>query len=277
MKITSRANPRIKKLTALRRADERRAQGMTLAEGIHLVQEALKSNTPVACLILSDTGATHPEIADVQKKAKASNIEILELSDECYEKISTLRSPEGVAVTLKTASHSAEAILSTPQARVLIATGVQDPGNAGALVRVAEAAGCTGCILADGADVDGPKFLRAAMGSRFRLPCANATNEALLQCITGNRVRLCIADACDSAKDYRHLDWTSPIAICVGSEGLGVPLALRDAADVFVRIPMQKPVESLNVAVAAGILLYEARANWYTLSGTIEPSSEATS
>jgi len=264
--ISSRTNPRIKALASLQQRKERAAAGLALAEGVHLAVEALASDIPVETLVLAETACARPEAEALRAQAAANGVEILELADGCYAKISELQSPEGVAVVFRPRAH-ALADLCGADARLLVAAGVQDPGNAGALVRVSEAAGASACVFLEGADITGGKFLRATMGSCFRLPCLRTDLPAFLQAARQNRIRVLAALGPEPAAElgirsvsYTEADYCSPVAICVGAEGAGLPGELLAAADAFLSIPMRAPVESLNVAVAAGILLYRQRA-----------------
>jgi TrmH family RNA methyltransferase len=136
---------------------------------------------------------------------------------------------------------------------------VQDPGNLGAIVRVAEAAGAT-AVLAAGASADpfGWKALRGSMGSAFRLPLARRiTLEAALDRARAGRCQ--IVASVLSGTPLHAVDLSGPTCLFVGSEGRGLPAAVTSAADVRLAIPMERPVESLNVAVAAAVILYEAR------------------
>jgi len=258
--ITSRANARVQALWALRQRKHRQAQGLALAEGLHLVAEAFAAPAPVATLIVARRAAELPAVAAWEKEARLRGIEILRLSDSCYDKISELESPEGVAVTIRAAVLRLESLL-TDAARLLVAAGVQDPGNAGALVRTAEAAGASGCVFLGGVELSHPRFLRGAQGSSFRLPCVAAMEAPFLAVLAGTSIRLLVADV-RQGTDYASADYTPPVAIVVGGEGQGIPASLIAAAQGRLSIPMTPPVESLNVAVAAGILFYEARRQW---------------
>jgi len=258
--ITSRTNPRVRDLAALHLRKHRQEQSLTLAEGLHLVTDALAASAPVVSLIIAQRAADLPELHDLQQHARSRGVEILHLSDDCYDKISHLQSPEGLAVTLRTETLPLETLL-TPAARLLVAAGVQDPGNAGALVRTAEAAGASGCLFLGGLDLSHPRFLRGAQGGTFRFPCVAADEPDFLLALRRTSIRLLVADP-HHAADYLDADYSPPLALVVGAEGLGVPPALLDAAHLRLSIPMTPPVESLNVAVAAAILLYQPRRHW---------------
>jgi TrmH family RNA methyltransferase len=142
----------------------------------------------------------------------------------------------------------------------VIAAGIRDPGNLGAVIRTAEAAGATGlAALVGGADPFRDKAVRAAAGSTFRLPVIGpAEPAAVLDGARRGRARILLAEA-NGELDYASADLRGPVALVLGSEGAGIPEPLRAAAQGSIRVPMAAPVDSLNVAVAAGVLLFEAR------------------
>lgn len=254
--ITSRSNQRIKDLAKL--SQKKWRSDVTIAEGIHLVNEALSSGIEVKCLVVSERGAAHAEAGSIIAAAQQQGVEVLSISEGCYRKISCLRSPEGIA-----------AVIAIPKilpvfdrkAKLLVAAGIQDPGNAGALCRTAEAAGVSGCVFLSGVDLSSPAFLRATMGSIFRLPCATMAEQEFLSQAEENDIRI-LATTCEPAGTLNP-DFTPPAAICIGAEGTGLPSSLIAPAHQKLHIPMRQPVESLNAAVAAGILLYQA--GWVNL------------
>lgn len=260
--IRSRTNPTVKALAALKRRKGRLEQGLGLAEGLHLAQEALASCATVRQLLLAERALGRPEVESLRAAANTAEARILELSDDCFQKISDLKSPEGIAVTFALPELAPTELLKQDRARLVVLAGVQDPGNAGAVVRAAEAAGATGCLFVASVDPCSPKFIRGAQGSSFRLPCAAIGIEELLAHVRNTNLRLLAAASTAGSMPYTGADYTPPVLICLGSEGRGIPNALLQAASATVSIPMASPVESLNVAVAGGVLLYEARKAW---------------
>jgi rRNA methylases len=265
-RIASRANPRVKTWASLKDKQNRDTLGLTLAEGVHLVEEGLRPPEqdevrlfgPVAFLV-SDSGAARPEAGGFLAAARGLGIELFNLADDCYEKMSGLRNSEGVALVMSVATKDDDiaAVTSKTGGKWLIATGVQDPGNAGALARTALAAGMDGCLFLDGADPRSPKFLRGSMGAAFRLPCLSVSTETFISAWPAGAVRLFAATTSATATDYRTAKYTTPFAILIGGER-GIPDALSGMADEEIHIPLKGNVESLNLAVAAGILLFEA-------------------
>lgn len=263
-RLASRVNPRVKDWSGLGDRAERDRLGLTLAEGARLTAEGLDALAeggfrPVA-LLVSDSGAERDEAGGLFARAGEAGLERFSLTDECFAKVSGLKNADGLALVMACVAaepFSLPAIV--PGAMWLAAAGVQDPGNAGALARTALAAGFTGCLFLDGADPRSPKFLRGSMGAAFRLPCRSLALDAFVTAWerdAGNAV-LALASARPDAVDYREFAYRPPLVLAVGGER-GVPPALERLAGVTLCIPMQGGVESLNLAVAAGIVMFEA-------------------
>jgi len=172
-----------------------------------------------------------------------------------------LDTPQGVAVLLQKPATGLQDLLGADLAPiVVIAAGVRDPGNLGSLLRTAEAAGASGCLaMRGGADPFRDKAVRGSMGSIFRLPVHYGLEATeVVEFARHHRLQLVVADGGGSVL-HTQADLRRPLALVVGAEAAGVPPALLAAADQRVRIPLRSPVESLNVAVAAGVLLFEAQ------------------
>jgi len=258
--ITSRQHPRIKALAALRTRKGRGEEGKVLAEGLRLAREALRW-APVSALVISESFLREEEAESLINTARERGAEVLEVSTSCYTKISGLAAPEGIAAVVEPRNYDPAELLNE-SARLLVAAGIQNPGNAGALVRVAEAAGASGCLFLDGVDLTHPRLIRAAMGSSFRLPCAAGDGARFIEKAGRVGIRILTARTGAGSIAYTGADYSPPLAICVGGEGSGLPPEIERAAETAIYIPMAPPVESLNAAVAAGIILYRARAAW---------------
>ena len=258
--ITSRQHPRIKLLASLKTRKGRRQEQKVLVEGIRLVREAL-GHTAVSTLVVSESFLREEESRSLIEPAGERGVEVLEVSSSCYAKISDLKTPEGIAAVVQPRDYDPDELLNG-SARLLVAAGIQNPGNAGALVRVAEAAGASGCLFLNGVDLTHPRFIRGAMGGTFRLPCAAGEVAHFIEQAGRAGIRILAARGGAGSIDYTTADYTPPVAICVGGEGRGLPPEIERAADRSISIPMAAPVESLNAAVAAGIILYRARLAW---------------
>jgi RNA methyltransferase, TrmH family len=253
--VRSRQNALAKRLAALRRPGAGEPDVMLL-EGPRLIAEALASGVTldVAAVAESSLAAAEPLLERLEDAGASLHV----LSDPLLASLSELETSQGVLALAKRPSFEPAAIFrGTPL--VLVAVGIQNPGNLGGLLRTAEAAGATGAWLTEGcADPYSWKSLRGSMGSAFRLPLERHVAEGdLVPRLRARRVQL-LAAAADAPTRYDAVDWRAPSALVVGSEGAGLPASLLRAADARVSIPIAPPVESLNVGVAAGILLFEA-------------------
>jgi TrmH family RNA methyltransferase len=252
--ITSTKNPIVARFRAAATGDD---DGALLAEGVRLVQEGLDAGLAVHAALVSPR-LREPALGE---RLRAAAAEFAECSDEVLARTSALETHQGVAVVFARPRWQPADLLRRDLAPlVTAAAGVRDHGNLGALLRTAGASAATGFIaLAGGADPFREKAVRGAMGSTFRLPTLAGMQPAeLLTFCRQQKLQLVVADAAGD-RDYLDFDWRKPIVLVVGAEAAGVPPQLLQAADARVRIAVRAPVDSLNVAVAAGVLLFEAR------------------
>ena len=180
------------------------------------------------------------------------------MAAELVASLSEAETSQGLLALARRPSFDEEEVFrGTPL--VLVADGVQNPGNLGGLLRTAEAAGASGAILTGGcADPFAWKALRGSMGSAFRLPLLRGvTIDAALDALEARGVAV-LATAADGERRYDEADLRGPVALVVGSEGRGLPPAVRERASCRLRVPLAGPVESLNVGVAAALVLFEA-------------------
>ena len=240
--LTSPANPLLKDV---RRAAARGGltdQGWMIAEGPHLVEEALRSGLEIAAILLSESAAE-----GVRTPAAARRLII---DDQVFAKLADSESSQGVIALIPAPAWTVEQVLAG-QTLAVVLDGVQDPGNAGAIVRAAEAFGATGVLFGKGTvSPFNPKTLRASAGSLFRVPFVQSADVIDVRCGL-------YAAVAHGGKAPSEVDFRRPCALVIGSEAHGVSAAWRRAAE-DVTIPTAG-VESLNAAVAAGVLLYEAR------------------
>jgi len=261
-RIASRQNPLVRRFRELARGTD--SSGAALLDGAHLLQEALRSHVPVDLVAIADrvTARDGPALAEEAQRAGAR---VLHVSDQVLAAMSPVRQPSGVvAIARCRPATLAECLAPSPgnaaqPPLVLILAGVQDAGNVGAIVRAAEGCGATGIICSDGtADPFGWKALRGAMGSTFRMPVA--VHQPLPAIVAELRSRdvAVLATVPRDGTPLGSCDLRGPAAIMLGAEGAGLPLDAATAADVRITIPMRAPVESLNVAIAAALILFEA-------------------
>lgn len=258
LKITSRDNSLLRRARAVR---DGKVEDLIFVEGLRLCEEALMSGLEIDSVIFSD---------EIQKKARAGTLiadlgkvceRLASVSEKLLETVSYTKTPQGIVVLAKR-PISGRAKLEEKQDRaslVVILHGINNPVNVGAILRTAEAAGATGIVTTQHtSDPFSPKSLRGAMGSAFRLPMwtAAAYTDVLSWCAQ-HKIKTVGADARGSSL-YTEIDWTEPRALLVGPESSGLSEEEMEVTDEAVRIPMQGNVESLNVGVAAAIVLYEA-------------------
>lgn len=267
-RIASRVNPRIKQWASLSDKKGRLAETMTLAEGARLVFEALDPTlnpqprrlTPTS-FIISDSGAEHPDAGKIFTLAEQTGVERFSVSDDCFNKISGLKNSDGLAVTLSFNAEEEALKNISEKKKMLVADGVQDPGNAGALARTALAAGCDACLFLEGADPLSPKFLRGSMGAVFRLPCFQLAKEDFINAAATTEMHLLVATSEAGATSYRNAKYNEPVAVVVGGEK-GISQEMLGLKAERIHIPLHGNVESLNLAVAAGVVLFEAEKHW---------------
>ncbi len=233
-----------------RRGRERR--GLAVAEGVRLVEEALASGVPIRGAAVSPTleGTTR----GMALKAELSRrvIPVTEVSDAELEKLADTEHPQGVVAVIEPRQWSLGDI---PPGTVLVLDGVQDPGNVGTMLRTALGLGAAGVVALKGtADLTNSKVLRGSMGAAFRLPAATATEAELVEWARTRGAAIWVAAA--DGEPLSAVEPTPNVILVVGNEGAGVGVALSQAAGRRISIPLHTGAESLNVAVAAGILLY---------------------
>jgi RNA methyltransferase, TrmH family len=252
--ITSTKNPLVQRFRAAAAGDD---EHVVFAEGVRLVQEGVVAGVDVIAAAVSPR-LREPALAERLQQVAG---ELYECTDEVLARASALQTHQGVAALFARPSWPDAALLRGDAAPlVLVAAGVRDPGNLGALLRSSEAAGATSVLtLKGGADPFRDKAVRGSMGSVFRLPIQHGRDAAgVIAFARDHGLQIVVADG-HGDLDYTAVDLRRPTMLVLGAEASGVSPALALAAAVRARIPLRAPVDSLNVAVAAGVLLYEAR------------------
>lgn len=270
-KITSRQNPLVKRFKRVRVMGER---GLVFLEGVRLVEDALGAGAHFESLAFSSDLETTERglgLLDALQKVPCRGAHV---TRQVMQAIADTENPQGVAAIATRPYYDLEEVFDRAPQLIVIADRLQDPGNLGSIIRTAEAANATALITTrDAVDPFNHKALRASMGSPFRLPVAvDAQHSDLLALCKKHYVKIIasgpapkldtpVIEATDRIKPilaHTETDMTGPIALVMGREASGLSSNLSAAADGFVYIPMAGRTESLNVAAAAAILLYEA-------------------
>ncbi|HEX4627908.1 MAG TPA: RNA methyltransferase [Gemmatimonadales bacterium] len=242
----------------LQRRKARGRRGLALIEGVRLVEEALAADVPFeGALVAPDLARTSRGAALVEELARRA-IAVEQVGARAFAQLADTDTPQGIIAVIAPRRPKAGDFVPRPDAVALVIDGVQDPGNVGTLIRTAHALGAAGTVVLRGtADPTSPKALRAAMGATFRHPVVSLDDNAFIAWARAHRVTLW-AGAADGVPLDRALQRPNgPIAVIVGNEGAGIRPHLNAVAAQRVAIPLAQGAESLNVAVAAGILLYE--------------------
>lgn len=249
-----------------RAARERARQ--TVLEGPHVVGEALSSGIRIRSVLYSNRLTRRPEGEQLLEQVTGGAIRMVYVTDRLLDSLSEVERHQGI-VAVAELELATTSVLDAPP--VLVLNAIQDPGNVGAMIRTAAAFGFHVAVMPGTADPFNPKVLRASAGALFHVGVVHLASEFSV----GPGVSLVAADPHDG-HDYREWDWSERTALVMGNEGAGVSAGVREYRPALIRIPMEDGPESLNVAVAAGILMAEAhhRFTRATRHATVHRSSE---
>ncbi len=270
MKITSRDNSLLRRARAVR---DGKITESIFVEGLRLCEEALRSGLKIEAVIHSEEIVRKERAAQLIEKLGSTCEAVASVSEKLLDSISYTRTPQGIVLlAARPASDEASFKSSQPVSpQLVVMHGINNPVNVGAILRTAEAAGATGAIAtANTSDPFSPKALRGAMGSAFRLPIWKGPNYADVMAWCAERSIRTIGASAHAPRLFTEIDWRGTSALVVGPESSGLSADETAAATDAVRIPMQGSVESLNVAVATGIILYEANRQRVDGEGKIE-------
>ncbi len=258
--ISSRQNPIVRTFRAL--ADDPDPTGeRVLLDGVHLVRDAHAAGAAFEVLVVAASRLDSiGEEGALARQLEAGGVHLMAADDKVFAALSPVRSPSGIAAIVRRKVAAPSAICAQPHALVIAAVDVQDPGNVGSVIRAAEAGGATGAFVCGAsANPFSWKALRGSMGSALRLPVvAGMRASAGMNWLGEAGVRMIAAVARDG-EGPDDLDWRGSVGLFVGGEGPGLPDEVVARCSARVTIPMARAVESLNVAVATGVLIYAAR------------------
>lgn len=253
--ITSLQNPFIKNILKLQeKSRERKKQELFVVEGKREIELAFKGNYEITSLLfVSDK-------IDSEYLQQFDGIELIEVPQEVYQKIAYRASTEGVIGLVKTKNTSLEALkFNNENPLILIAEGIEKPGNIGAMLRTADAANIDAVILANAkTDLYNPNVIRSSVGCVFTNQIAIGTSEEVIAYLQEKNIAIYSATL-QNSNEYTKESYTESSALVVGTEATGLTEIWRDHATQNINIPMQGAIDSMNVSVAAAILIFEAK------------------
>jgi TrmH family RNA methyltransferase len=258
-----RKHPTFKRLRALRRdAKLRRDEGVFVAEGMHLTGEALAACADIEQVLYSERLTRSDEGQALLERLKSHKIRLIEVAPAALDSIQDARSPQPVLAVVRRFDATLEGCIGNAggEPLVVVAHGIQDPGNLGTLLRTADAAGAAVFVISgESADLYHPRTIRGTMGSVFRLPTVVADQPTATEAFrSGGLAIVATVPAAPEATDFRQTELGGGCAIFFGGEGAGLPRSVLESARTLASIPMRTGVESLSVGAAAAIVLFEA-------------------
>jgi len=232
--------------------------GLTLVDGIEELSLAIAAGVLPRTVFVSTDLPTSDEATAVVARARDLGAGIVQLTPGVFARVAYREGPDGVLATVPTAQTQLADLAVPASPLLLVCQGIEKPGNLGAMLRTADAAGVDAVIATDPVtDVSNPNVIRASKGTVFAVPVATATTAATLSWLESQNIRLVVTTP-DTDQDYTDTDYTGRVAVAVGSEKYGVNDEVIAAASHRVRIPMRGRANSLNVAASAAIVIYEA-------------------
>lgn len=258
MDITSAQNPKLKKLLALQqKSSERRREGLFVVEGVrellHCISVGYEPDTVFYCPDILDAHPDAQQIHELRARVRSFSV-----TPEIYSKIAYRESTEGVIAEMKVRQRGLDDLRLPEEPLVVVLESVEKPGNLGAILRSADAAGVDAVVVCDPlTDLFNPNLIRSSIGAIFTVPCVACSSAECIAYLKGKGISILTAQLQDS-KLYYNTDMRHGTAIVMGTEATGLTDVWRQAADAHIRIPMLGRLDSLNVSVSAAILMYEA-------------------
>lgn len=258
MIITSLQNPRVKQVVALRDRRDRERSGLMRVEGYEELSLALDSGAQPSTIFFCPALFRTQQQAKLLERVRQIGVELIEVSDRVFDKIAYREGPDGWLATFPLIATELDAISLPQNPLVIVAEGVEKPGNLGAMLRTADAAGVHAMIAAAPlTDWSNPNVVRSSKGALFSVPVGAADNRETISWLRRHNIAI-VAATPQATAVYTDANLAGAVAIAVGEEKYGLSDVWLQEADVEVRIPMTGHVNSLNVATAAALLVYEA-------------------
>jgi RNA methyltransferase, TrmH family len=257
-RIESAANPLIKRIRALEQRKGREQAGAFFVEGIQAVWQAVDAGVAIETLVVAPDLLTSAAAREMVARQAAAGMPVAEISAPLYERIATRENPSGLAAIVRITSRNLASLVVTPQSLFVALHEIGNPGNLGTILRTVDAVGGNGVILVgETTDPYHPNAVRASVGTLFRIPVVQAGGiEEVYSWSRAHGVGV-VTTSARAAREHWQAAYPSPLLLLFGNEGRGLPPEIVGQGDLAVRIPMHGGASSLNLAVAAGVLLYE--------------------
>lgn len=256
--IKSQANPHIREALEIKNKRSKYSQDAFIVEGSHLIEMAAGSGSFIKKVFFTHAFSAKADNQVFLRLLQKKTTEVFEVSEHILNKLADTETPQGLAAIVSRSLNSLEGIEFKGRPFIVVADGIQEPGNLGAIIRTADAAGADAMIILPGTcDAFMPKTLRATAGSIFNMPVVYSGYKAFIEWAEENSIAL-FTTAVNAKKNLFEADLSTPLAFVFGNEAHGVNIKLRDRADMLIKIPIYGKAESLNVAAAAAVCLYEA-------------------
>lgn len=257
-RIESAANPLMKRIRALEQRKGREQAGAFFVEGIQAVWQAVDAGAAIETLVVAPDLLTSAAAREMVARQQAAGTAVAEISASLYERIATRENPSGLAAIVRIASRDLASLAITPAALFVALHEIGNPGNLGTILRTVDAVGGNGVILVgDTTDPYHPNAVRASVGTLFRLPIVQTSRiETMMDWARAHGVSV-VTTSARATQEHWQAIYPSPLLLLFGNEGRGLPQEVITQGNLAVRIPMHGGASSLNVSVAAGVLLYE--------------------
>jgi TrmH family RNA methyltransferase len=257
--VSSPRNPRIRAAARLRKRSERDRRGLILVEGIRELRHAVRAGVPVREVFFCPELFRSDEEHGLLHELVGRSIDCVRVARRVFAKLAYREGTGGFVAVAERAERMLEGIEPVTNPLILVVDAVEKPGNLGAILRTADAAGVTGLIVSNPrTDLTNPNIIRASLGTVFTVPWVQAPAAEAVRWLKDKGIAIVAATPAADTVAYTDADLHSPCAIVVGSEDTGAGAIWLEASDVRVRIPMKGQADSLNVSVSASIILYEA-------------------
>jgi TrmH family RNA methyltransferase len=256
--ITSPQNQRIKAAVRLRSRKARKASGQFLIDGLNEIRQAVEAHVDIAEAFICPTLCTTDTASRLADDLRLAGVDAIDVARPVWDKLAYGNRQDGIVAVARAKATDLDALAPQPNDLLVVVEGLEKPGNLGAILRTANAVGATALIVADGVtDIYNTNTIRASLGAVFHVPVATASGSAVRDWLNLRLLRRYVARV-DATTRYWHADLTQPCALVLGSEAHGLSPAWDSEAYTPICIPMAGNVDSLNVASAAAVLLYEA-------------------